>query len=30
MIMDAVGMRGPNKDIGLWAALEDVKEPEDK
>ena len=30
MIMDAVGMRGPNKDIGLWATLEDIKEPEDK
>ena len=30
MIMDAVGIRGPNKDIGPWAAPEDVKEPEDK
>ena len=25
-----VGMKGLDKDIGLWAAPEDVKEPEDK
>ena len=30
MIMDTVAMRGPNKDIGSWAAPEDVKEPDDK
>ena len=30
MIMDVVGMRGPNKDIESWAAPEDVKELEDK
>ena len=23
-------MKGSNKDIGLWAILEDVKEPEDR
>ena len=23
-------MKDPNKDIGLWAALEDVREPEDR
>ena len=25
-----VGMKGPDKDIGSWAASEDVKEPENK
>jgi len=25
-----VGMKGPDKDIGLWAAPKDVKEPEDR
>ena len=25
-----VGMKGPDKDIGSWAASEDVKEPKNK
>ena len=25
-----VGMKGPDKDIGLWAAPKDIKEPEDR
>ena len=25
-----VGMKGLDKDIGLWAVLKDVKEPEDR
>ena len=25
-----VGMKGTDKDIGPWAPLEDIKEPEDK
>ena len=30
IIIIIVGMKDPNKDIGLWATLEDVKEPEDR
>ena len=28
--MDFVGMKGPDKDIKLWATPKDVKEPTDR
>ena len=30
MMIPPVGMKGLDKDIGPWAAPEDVKEPEDR
>ena len=30
MMIPPVRMKGLDKDIGLWAAPEDIKEPEDR